>query len=475
MDLIKVDDVLSQVLVKITPSKEEANQIYRLADLLKKDLSNVTENEGMRAEIVLGGSVAKDTWIQGEADIDLFMMIPPTFNREAIEGICLDIARKVLRDTESLERYAEHPYIEAVVQGTKVNIVPCYRVEHEEWMSAVDRTPYHTKYFNTRMKKKDLRNEVRLLKQFMKGIGVYGAEIKIGGFSGYLCELLVIRFGSFKDLLKGVVDWSSGTIIDLEDLYKGDRNKIRLLFENPLIVIDPVDVKRNVAAAVTEESLFTFIAAVRHFVQEPDLRFFYASDVTPLEVEDLSENLQNRCTDIVVVNFTIDKAVPDVLWGQLFKSVRAIEKLFQINEFMVTRSSAWTDETSSASLVLELESRLIPSCKEHWGPLVISNDSSNFLKKHLDADTTVSGPWIESGRWVVATKRKYVDCIKLLHEKLIDGGVNIGISVGLQEAIKKSGKILINEEILSLYKSSREFTVFLTDFLLGVPKWLRKA
>jgi len=470
-----VDDVLSQVLLKIVPSKEEKQRIYSLADKLKNDLSAIAENEGLKAEIILGGSVAKDTWIKDEADIDLFMMVPPTLNREEIKGLCLDIARKVVRDNEYVERYAEHPYIEAVVQGIKVNIVPCYRIKHEEWMSAVDRTPYHTEYVNTRMEDRDLRNEIRLLKQFMKGISVYGAEIKIGGFSGYLCELLVIRFGSFRDLLNGFVDWISGTIIDLEDLYKEDMNKIRLFFENPLIVIDPVDMTRNVAAAVTEESLFTFIAAARHFVQKPDLRFFYPMNVTPFKGEGLSKNLQNRYTDVVVVNFKIDRAVPDVIWGQIFKSVRAIEKLLQINEFKVTRSSAWTDENSGVSLVLELESRLIPSCKEHWGPPVTSNDSSNFLKKHLYADTTVSGPWIENGRWVVATKRKYTDCTKLLQEKLSDGGVNIGISVGLQEAIKKTGKILLNEEIIPLFKSNREFSVFLTDFLLGVPKWLRKT
>jgi len=28
-------------------------------------------------------------------------------------------------------RYAEHPFVEAVVDGTKVNIVPCYNVKRE--------------------------------------------------------------------------------------------------------------------------------------------------------------------------------------------------------------------------------------------------------------------------------------------------------------------------------------------------------
>ncbi|MBS7613865.1 hypothetical protein KEJ48_06465, partial [Candidatus Bathyarchaeota archaeon] len=33
--------------------------------------------------------------------------------------------------------------------------------------------------------------------KFAKGIGVYGADIKTGGFSGYLCELLIVSYGDF--------------------------------------------------------------------------------------------------------------------------------------------------------------------------------------------------------------------------------------------------------------------------------------
>jgi len=40
------------------------------------------------------------------------------------------------------------------------------------------------------------------LKQFMKGIGVYGSELRRRGFSGYLTELLVINYGSFLGVLK---------------------------------------------------------------------------------------------------------------------------------------------------------------------------------------------------------------------------------------------------------------------------------
>jgi tRNA adenylyltransferase (EC 2.7.7.25) len=48
---------------------------------------------------------------------------------------------------------------------------------------------------------REQKDEVRLLKKFMKGIGVYGAEIKVKGFSGYVAELLVYFYDSFRNVL----------------------------------------------------------------------------------------------------------------------------------------------------------------------------------------------------------------------------------------------------------------------------------
>jgi tRNA nucleotidyltransferase (CCA-adding enzyme) len=42
----------------------------------------------------------------------------------------------------------------------------------------------------------------------MKGTGVYGAEAKVEGFSGYLTELLVINYGSFPKALEAVFIFS---------------------------------------------------------------------------------------------------------------------------------------------------------------------------------------------------------------------------------------------------------------------------
>lgn len=65
-------------------------------------------------------------------------------------------------------------------------------------------------------------------------VGTYGSEFKVGGFSGYLCELLIINYGSFLEVLRNVwTDWKPGYQIDLMEY--GTSN----LFDDPLIVVDP--------------------------------------------------------------------------------------------------------------------------------------------------------------------------------------------------------------------------------------------
>jgi len=142
------------------------------------------------------------------------------------------IARRIAHDAESFEeRYAEHPYINAVFSGYEVDLVPAFAVKSaSEIKSAVDRTPFHNAYVTERIA--GLEDEVLLLKQFMKGIGVYGSELRKRGFSGYLAELLIIHYGSFIALLEAACEWKRSITIDIE------KHGI-LVHDDPMVMIDP--------------------------------------------------------------------------------------------------------------------------------------------------------------------------------------------------------------------------------------------
>ena len=184
----------------------------KVISLINQTLDN--ENAVPRPEITLGGSYARGTWLKGSHDIDFFLLYPVDFPREKLESVAIRSATDAMTDYAVSMRYAEHPYVESFVDGIRVNIVPCYAVAPGQWRSSADRSPYHTKYIASKMDER-LRLEVRLFKKFVKSARVYGAEVKIQGFSGYVSEVLTLKFGSFVNTLHGLAKLKPNEVISL--------------------------------------------------------------------------------------------------------------------------------------------------------------------------------------------------------------------------------------------------------------------
>ena len=111
------------------------------------------------------------------------------------------------------------------------------------------------------METEEKQDEVLLLKKFMDAVGTYGSEFKTGGFAGYLCELLILEYGSFENTLRAAQNWKFNTKIDLENFGTAKDFK-----QDPLVCIDPTDMNRNVGAALRIERFVDFIVASRNFL-----------------------------------------------------------------------------------------------------------------------------------------------------------------------------------------------------------------
>jgi tRNA nucleotidyltransferase (CCA-adding enzyme) len=467
-----LEEICAQVLKRVTPSESEKKKVQELARKLTEEVERAAKEKQLEAEVRVEGSVAKNTWLRDCPEIDVFMQVPVTTPREAFGTVCLEIAKQATEGYRQIERFAEHPYLEAIADDNiYVNIVPCYKVEQGKWISATDRTPFHTDYVKPLLDEQ-MSQEVRLLKRFMKGVGVYGAEIKVGGFSGYLCELLVLNYGSFAEVLRSATDWKDRTIIDYHKHYK-KADDIKKCFEEPLVMVDPVDKGRNVAAAVRKEKYNEFIAASRAFLKAPDTKFFYPPETEALNPTELANKINARGSTIVFIKFEGDAAVPDVLWGQLYRSQRSLRKLIKQHDFKILRDTVWSNEKNLNIFVFEVENRYLPNMKPHLGPpLRKKGECDNFLKKHVGADSTVSGPRVEEGRWVVDVKRKHTDVVNLLKEKLGKGGRCYGVAEIVSKAVADSLAVMVNDEVLGLYSADPEFARFLTEYLEGKPRWL---
>ena len=467
------EEICSRVLEAITPKPGERRKVMSLAKSVVERLKSLLEAEGVKAEVRLEGSLAKDTWLSGEADVDIFVRFRPDVPKEFFKTRFLELARKATEGYRQVERYAEHPYLECLADGVRVNVVPCYDVKPGEWLSATDRTPYHTDFIKANLPDR-LKGDVRLLKKFMKGIGAYGAEIRVGGFSGYLCELLVLYYGGFLEVLKGALRWRKGALIDLAGHYKGREEEAREFFRHHLIVVDPVDPYRNVAAPVRLEKMCLFMAAAREFLLRPSEMFFFPSKPGPLAPEELRDVLRSRETSLLAIYMRVKGMVPDVLWGQVFRTLRALRGTLGRAGFEVLRTAGWSDEQEHCVLLLELaSSRLPPVVKKVGPPVWVEEHVERFLRKNMADPGLVSGPYVEGDRWVVLVKRKWPDAKEFLAKRLSEeGGRQIGVAPLLARCVGEGFQVLEGEELAELCGKLEGFSEFLRDFLIGRPAWL---
>jgi tRNA nucleotidyltransferase (CCA-adding enzyme) len=86
-----------EVLKKITPRQEERQRIDKTAQATLSLIQREADQSLPGLEIRIDGSVAKDTWLAGEADIDIFIKIPPDKPRSYLQNECLNIIKKALR------------------------------------------------------------------------------------------------------------------------------------------------------------------------------------------------------------------------------------------------------------------------------------------------------------------------------------------------------------------------------------------
>lgn len=455
------------ILKRIVPDGTERDEVKAFCLRTERALTERLRDAGLRAVAEVHGSVARGTWLSGERDVDIFIVLDNRYDREVFPRV-LDVVKEYVGEGWT-EAYAEHPYIRAQVDGFNVEFVPCFLFDSQQGLkSATDRTPLHTGFVREHLPM-EAHDQVRLLKKFMKGVNVYGAEVKVGGFSGYLCELLIIQYGSLEAVLEGASTWSRGEVVDL--VGGVDVRTLRKRFKEPLIVVDPVDPGRNVASAVSDTAMWTFTAAARAFLGKPRENFFYPEEAH-VDIHDLLERIRGHSLSllfVVVEDWQVD--VPDVLWGQLYKAEKVLADHLGRADFHVFRSAVWSDEASRHILVFEFESATLPAIVKRMGPPIeMAENSEQFIKAHLGEETTITGPWIEGDRWWVGIRRPETSARGLVASMLRDGGRDIGISRRLSEKMRDGLGVLMDEEVGDYLDT--DFAGFLDRFLKGRPGWL---
>ncbi|MEM1583490.1 MAG: CCA tRNA nucleotidyltransferase [Nitrososphaerota archaeon] len=441
---MNMDEVLNEALKLYKPTEEEEKNLSNLAEKIIHQAERYSSSYPSIRKITIEGSLAKKTWIKGKEEVDIFIHFNPEVSREEMEKQITELGFKTLDDLDGKPRlmYAEHPYVEGRINKVVVNIVACYNVSPPNWLSATDRTPYHTRYILDNMRE-EARDSVRLMKAFMTCCGVYGAEIKVRGFSGYLTELLILYYEDFNKAVEEISRWRPPIIIDIAKHYSSLDEVSKLFPNQPLIVVDPVDRYRNVASAVSEEKLCRLVLASRFFLKSPSIRFFKPKPRV-FKRAYIKRIMKNR--RIVGLSFRLSKwKPPDVLWGELRKSEEAVKNTLKRLGFQVYRTDSWTDEEKICLILCEINDDKLPYARLHQGPPAHHPNSLEFIEKWKNHPERLAGPWIEDSRLYVLRAEQITDVKKLLRREIQEGRVSI--AKGLLEDVKK-GKIVTSIEDL---------------------------
>jgi len=441
-DAKAIGKVFSKVLPRCKPSAAEMKRDFSAANSLIWKLERVVPPA---VEIKLVGSLAKGTNLSGNREFDIFLLFPRHYSHQEMAMLGLHYARRAFSGMRTEARYAEHPYLQVFSGDRHADIVPAYKIGHVgERGSAVDRSPLHTAYVNSKLGERG-KDEVRLLKRFMKNFGVYGAELRTEGFSGYLCELLVICYGSLLGLMEEAAKWDAPAI-DME----GGRcaEALRKAFSSPLVFIDPIDPKRNVAAVVSQTSLSRFVFACRRFLKSPSERFFFSRKGT-WSAGEIRRAIAARGTSSYLVSFPAQKAVPDVLWPQLKKTAHALSRRLEEDGFDVFGLYHWSDGKECA-ILFELPCGKLPFVKKVAGPAVrFGRDCEEFVKRHKKALNL----HIEHERLVAVERRKETDALKAL-SAACKNPIGLGVP---GEMAKELCKAKVSEASRALCKKYLEF------------------
>lgn len=381
----ELQELFREIVEEIKPDDQEREKIKRLSGQITKEVAGFLKDLPF-VHVEMHGSYAKDTWLSGETDLDLFIIFEERKSRrkmnEVLEMIETGLPYKFTR------RYAEHPYLRTKLEGVGIDIVPSFQVG--EQLSAVDRTPKHTAWVLEHLQEVE-KDEVRLLKRFLKGIGSYGAEIEVGGFSGMACEILIEEQGSFYSVLSYFQERNE---IFLDPTESWTRRNAFDHFDSKLVAIDPTDRQRNLLAALTLKKFSLTKIAAKCFLEAPHRKFFFPTHPKVNE-EEVKRKLEARSI-LLIRLFLCEDIPPDTYFGQAKRVERKLRKTFRRSTFKFYASDLWKVD-NEVHLAIELGSLKKPKNRLVIGPPpeIEGGNIRKFIKKYRKK----VGPWVgDSGR-----------------------------------------------------------------------------
>ncbi len=415
--------LMKEILIAITPSAKERKAFKEATISFLRQFNNKLTS----AKAILGGSGAKDTWLAGNHDVDVFVLFDYYQHAEKSAGLSTvvqPLLKKAFPGKKISRLHGSRDYFQLAYKGFTFEVIPILNIKKaEEAKNITDVSPLHSAWVNKHTK--GLKHEIRLAKQFLHAHNMYGAESYIGGFSGYVVEIMIVKYGSFEQFLKAAFNWPIREIIDVVGYYRGkdvlfELNQSKL--QSPLIVIDPVDKSRNAAAALAMEKFLELKNAAKAYLAAPDANFFRKKEISLAILKQRAAEMKQNMVYIPVQPLAGKRDVVGV------KLLKAYELLKERLQPFVVLDAGW-QFGKATFFYFFLQKMVLPAYEIHPGPpQQLKEHAKAFRKKYKDIV-------VEKGRLMAKVKVKHpqlADFVKaLLKEKYV------------QERVKKIGKAIV--------------------------------
>lgn len=378
-----VKKVIQNVLKKIKPSESERKKLEAVINFCKKNIEKELAKQRINAEVCVGGSAAKDTWLSGQHDIDFFVRFNKSYDGKDIGKLLSKPIKTIFKKAETV--HGTRDYYRTEHEGFTLEFIPVIEIDSPEYAkNSMDASLFHVDYVKEKTAEKTaLADNIRLLKAFAKSAGVYGAETHVSGLSGYVTELLMIHFGSFETLLAAAEHLKPPILIDIEQHYP-NKQALLLSIDNsklktPVVMIDPVFKQRNASAAMQEKKFLKLLLQLRLFSRNPTTDFFREK---PCKLKEMQSKSRNRGTILVFKKMKLKTKMPETF---LAKIKSKTDRVFAILEHLNINvyDYGFFQEKEDVVIFFEMETLKISKTYKHLGPPVwIEPQHFNaFIKK----------------------------------------------------------------------------------------------
>ena len=366
-----------EVLARIEPTKEERQKALQKVESFLKALNAELKRQKIKANAVLGGSYAKDTWLSGDYDVDVFVQ----FDLSLKEKNLSDLLERALKKWQFERIHGSRDYF-WVRDTHRFEIVPVLKLKKSsDAQNVTDFSPLHVKWVNDKGAK--YKGDIRLIKKFCKASRCYGAESYIRGFSGHVVDILVIFYRGFLPLLNAATKWEPKVVLDYSKVYKG--NALLMLntskTEGPMVLVDPVQPERNAAAALTDENLTRFIEAAKSFLKKPGVSFFEEQEINFVKLA--------KKGHLVRVKVQSEEGKEDVSGTKLVRAFEFVRD--RLTDFQVVDSGWVWDKKEKGEWYFVLKTAELPKIEEWKGPPVELKSAVDKFKQLYKNTFTKSG------------------------------------------------------------------------------------